>query len=169
MVEEYITMIRFDLNAVWTVINLLILYFLVKKFLFKPVKKIIAARETEIEKQYEDAKVVTNEANDIKLKYEASMVEIETEKASIIREAKSKAGLERDNILTNAKEEADKIITQANLVAKKEQEKRMMQVQTQIADLVVTATAELVASKTNADEDRALYNQFIAKLGEKSE
>ncbi len=162
-------MLRFDLNAVWTVINLLILYFLVKKFLFKPVKKIIEAREKEIEKQYEDAKAVTNEANEIKMEYEASMVEMEAEKVSIIKEARNKASLEHDNIVANAKEEAEKIIAQANVTAKKEQEKRMIQVQTEIADLVVTATAKMVASKTSADEDRALYNQFIAKMGEKSE
>lgn len=162
-------MLRFDLNAVWTVINLLILYFLVKKFLFKPVKKIIAARQVEIEKQYEDAKVVTTKANDMKLQYEASLVEMETEKVSIIKEARNKASLEHDHIVANAKEEAEKIIAQANITAQKDQEKRMVQVQSQIADLVVTATSKMVASKTNADEDRALYNQFIAKMGEKSE
>ena len=38
--------------------------------------------------------------------------------------------------------------------------------QEQIAGLVVEATAKLAAAKQNADSDRELYNQFIAKTGE---
>ena len=44
---------------------------------------------------------------------------------------------------------------------------RIEQAQEQIAGLVVEATAKLVAAKQNADSDRELYNQFIAKTGEK--
>ena len=48
-----------------------------------------------------------------------------------------------------------------------EEQKRIEQAQEQIAGLVVEATAKLVAAKQNADSDRELYNQFIAKTGEK--
>ena len=47
-----------------------------------------------------------------------------------------------------------------------EEQKRIQQAQEQIAGLVVEATAKLVAAKQNADSDRELYNQFIAKTGE---
>ena len=41
-------MLRLDINLVFTIINLLVLYFLMKKFLFKPVNNIIAQREEAI-------------------------------------------------------------------------------------------------------------------------
>lgn len=49
-------MLRLDINLLFTVINLIIIYVIIRKLLFKPVKKIIAQRETDINKQYEDAK-----------------------------------------------------------------------------------------------------------------
>ena len=48
-------MLRLDINLVFTIINLLVLYFLMKKILFKPVNNIIAQREEAIKKQFDDA------------------------------------------------------------------------------------------------------------------
>lgn len=43
-------------NILWTVVNLLVLYLVFKKFLFKPVMKVINAREDMIKQQFDDAK-----------------------------------------------------------------------------------------------------------------
>ena len=48
-------MLRLDINLVFTIINLLVLYFLLKKFLFKPVNTIIEQREEAIKKQFDEA------------------------------------------------------------------------------------------------------------------
>ena len=48
-------MLRLDWNLLFTVINLLLLFVLMKIFLFKPVQKIIAARQAEADKQFDEA------------------------------------------------------------------------------------------------------------------
>lgn len=53
----------------------------------------------------------------------------------------------------------------AHVQVKRDQDKQVQEAQEHIADLVVAATAKLVAAKSNADEDRELYNQFINKAG----
>lgn len=68
--------------------------------------------------------------------------------------------------LADAQTEAKKILDNADKNAALEEQKRIQQAQEQIAGLVVEATAKLVAAKQNADSDRELYNQFIAKTGE---
>ena len=72
-----------------------------------------------------------------------------------------------DRIVADAQTEAKKIMDNASKNATLEEQKRIEQAQEQIAGLVVEATAKLVAAKQNADSDRELYNQFIAKTGEK--
>lgn len=159
-------MLRFDLNLVYTIINILILYAIVRRFLFKPVHKILEARQAEIEKQYADARKTGEEAQELKAKYEAAMTGIEEEKAGVMSEARDKAGAEYERIVAEARNQADKIVKDAQTAADREQEKRVQQAQEQIADLVVAATAKIVASKSSAEEDRELYNQFLAKAGE---
>ena len=48
-------------NILWTVVNLLVLYLVFKKFLFKPVMKVINAREDMIKQQFDDAKNIATE------------------------------------------------------------------------------------------------------------
>jgi F-type H+-transporting ATPase subunit b len=159
-------MLRLDINLVFTIINLLIIYFIVAKFLFKPIKNILAKRQAEIDKQYADAKVAEDKANDLKAQYEDSMKGIEGEKAAVINEARKKAGAEYDRIVSGAQAEADKLVDNAKKLAKVEQEKSIKQAKEQIADLVIEATERVVASGQGSDADRELYNQFLAKTGE---
>ena len=120
--KEEKDMLRIDINLLWTVINMLLIFFVIKRFLFKPVHQILNARKAEVDKQFADAK----EAKD---------------------------------------SQADKIVADAHVQVKRDQDKQVQEAQEHIADLVVAATAKLVAAKSNADEDRELYNQFINKAG----
>ena len=159
-------MLRLDLNLLWTIVNLLIIYGLVRVFLFKPVKKILEARQAEIDSQYADAQAAQETAEKLKSQYEESLSDASKEKMQIISDAREKAGGEYDKIVSDAKAQAQRIVEDARKAAEKEQQQRMQQAQEQIADLVVVATAKLMASKGNAEADRELYNQFIAKTGE---
>ena len=148
-------MLRLDINIVWTILNLLIIFAIVKIFLIKPIHKILDARQAEIDKQYADAKAAQDSAEELKTKYEASLSGVQAEKEGILNEARGKAS-----------NEYDRIVADADKNAALEEQKRIQQAQEQIAGLVVEATAKLVAAKQNADSDRELYNQFIAKTGE---
>ena len=161
-------MLKLDINLLFTVINLLILYFIVRKFLFKPVQKILDARQAEIDGQYADAKEAQAAAQELKKQYETSRSNIVEEKETLLNEAREKAGQEYEKILDDARAKADKIVEDARKDADAEQLKRRQQAQEEIADLVMAATAKIVASKQNAEADRELYNQFIAKTGEKA-
>lgn len=158
-------MLRFDINLLFTIINVLILYVGIKRFLFKPVRKIMETRQAEIEKQYEEAQKTENQAKELKQKYEASISHLAEEQEQMLKETQSKASKEYERIIADASKQANEIVCKAKENAEKEQEKRMQQAQEQIADLVVAATAKIVASKANEQEDRELYNQFLAKAG----
>ena len=64
-------MLKLDINLVFTVINLLIIYFILSKFLFKPVKNILAKRQEEIDKQYAEAEEAKTQAGALRQQYEA--------------------------------------------------------------------------------------------------
>ena len=75
-------MLRLDINIVWTILNLLIIFAIVKIFLIKPIHKILDARQAEIDKQYADAKAAQDSANELKGQYEASLSGVQAEKES---------------------------------------------------------------------------------------
>lgn len=159
-------MLRLDINLVFTIINLLILYFIVAKFFFKPVKKILAKRQEEIDKQYADAKAAEDKALALKQQYEESVKNAEEEKETLVSEARAKADAEYDKIVSDAHAEADKLVDNAKKIAQQEQEKSVRQAREQIAEMVVEAASKVVASGQGSAADRELYNKFLAKTGE---
>ena len=163
--KEEKDMLRIDINLLWTVINMLLIFFVIKRFLFKPVHQILNARKAEVDKQFADAKEAKDSAELLKKQVQEQMNGIDEQKAELISEARGKATKEYERILADAKTQADKIVADAHVQVKRDRDKQVQEAQEHIADLVVAATAKLVADKSNADEDRELYNQFINKAG----
>lgn len=57
-------------DILWTIVNLLVLYAIFRKFLFQPVMNIIHEREDMINKQFEDAQKQQDDAAQMKSEYE---------------------------------------------------------------------------------------------------
>lgn len=64
-------MLRLDINLVFTIINLLIWYAIIRIFLFKPINKVIDKRNATIQEKYDEAKKMQEEAQAEKEKYAA--------------------------------------------------------------------------------------------------
>ena len=106
-------MLKLDINLVFTVINLLIIYFIVSKFLFQPVKNILAKRQEELDKQYADAAAAKSQAGELRQQYEERVKGIDEEKAAAVSKAREKADEEYGRIVAEAKAEAQKIMSDA--------------------------------------------------------
>ena len=66
-------MIQINLNLVFTIINLLILYVLMKKFLFGPIIRVMDQRQQMLDQQFEEAQKTENMANELQKKYEDAL------------------------------------------------------------------------------------------------
>ena len=73
-------MLRIDINMLFEIINLLILFIAFKFVLFKPVQKIIAQRQEEADKEYKEAEASKAEAEAKKTEYEESLRTIDDER-----------------------------------------------------------------------------------------
>ena len=66
-------MIKVDLSLLWTIINLVVFYLLLKKFLFKPVMGIMEKREQMIADGLKNASDRQEEAETLKKEYESAL------------------------------------------------------------------------------------------------
>ena len=112
-------------SLVWTIINLIVLYLLMKKFLIGPVLGIMEKRKACIAKEMEEARVSREKAEELKLQYEKSLAMAKEESSQILENAKTDARQVRESIVKNANNEAAKIIEAAQNTARQEQENAM--------------------------------------------
>lgn len=153
-------------NILWTVVNLLILFIAFRIFFFKPIAKVIAQRQAEANDIYDKASEKENEANELAKQYEQKLVSVEDEKKQIIADARKSADSQYNKIVEDAKQDAREIKDAAVAEANQEKNKIIASAKKEIADIVVDATTKVVGSKTGADVDSELFDEFLVKAGE---
>jgi F-type H+-transporting ATPase subunit b len=145
------------------VINLIILYLLVHRFLIKPIHKILDQRRQEVEEGYRLAAESQQKAEELKAQYEQAMEGVDEEKSAILKASHEQASRDYDKLITEAKEQAENILSNARINGEEEKQRRIKQAQEEITDIVARATTKLVVANDSAENDRALYQQFLQK------
>ena len=156
-------MLRIDINMLFEIINLLILFIAFKFVLFKPVQKIIAQRQEEADKEYKEAEASKAEAEAKKTEYEESLRTIDDERKQVLSEARKSANEEYVKIVEDANVKSRQINEEAKQNAQNQKEQILKSVEGEIADMVVDATSKIVAGKT---DNKALYDEFLNKAGD---
>lgn len=154
-------MLSLDLNLVWNIINLVVLYLLLRHFLFKPVMGIMDKRRQIIEDGLRNAQDAQNDAMKMKQEYEDALKGAKQESVQIVENARSAAKNEYDRIVAEAGEKAGSIIENAKETVRVERERTMRELQGEIAGLAVASAAKIVGK--TADQD--LYDQFLKEVG----
>ena len=134
-------------NILWTVINLLILYFLVKKFLFGRVDKILEQRQTEVEEASRAADEMIEEAKKAKAEYQQRIELADEEKEQILADIKKQGYDEYERIVGEARKKGEQIVTEARHNAEVENERAKEAYAAQLADMVVEAASKIAATK----------------------
>ncbi len=154
-------------SIVVTIVNLIILYFILRKFLFGPVHKILDAREEEVRELTEKAEAREREASDLKKTLDDEMAGLEERQKAAMADTNAKAAAEYDRIISEAKAQAEGIVEEATKRAAVEKEALRNAADQELADMVLTATAKMLADKSGKDADSKLYDEFLNKAGGK--
>ena len=156
-------MLRLDINLLFTVINLLVWYLLIRKFLFKPVNRVIEKREQAIASRYEEAKKAEDEAKAQKEKYEALEEGIRDEKAKVMQQAEEDARAAYRQIVAEANQKAEQILSDSRRSAEQEHAGMVRRAEREIRSMLSEAACESVRRET---DNSGIYDQFLKKAGE---
>ena len=159
-------MLKLGWDLVFTIINLIVLYLLLKKFLIGPVTGIMEKRKALIESSLEDAAAQKNQAQEMKQQYEQSLAASRLESDEIVARARIDARAEYEQILKDAGVQAGQIIENARKSVEAEREQALREMKAQIASLAMDAAEKVTAGKAGAELDQALFDQFITETGD---
>ena len=154
-------MIKVDLSLLWTIINLVVFYLLLKKFLFKPVMGIMEKREQMIADGLKNASDRQEEAEALKKEYESALSGAKEESVKIVENARVEAKRQSDEILADADRRAD-----ARKTIETERKQALDGVETQIAGLAMQAARKIVDEETRKQGNQAIYDQFLESVGD---
>jgi len=154
---------------IWAILaslaNLLILTWILKKFLFKPVKKIVDSRRAAIDEDYAQAKEAREKAEETRRTYDEAMAAAKITGDQIIADATRSAEFRSNEIVAQAREKASEIRRQAEADAVLERRKAEDEMKHEIANVSTQLTGKLLQREINEEDHRKLIDSFLQEIG----
>ncbi len=162
---EYLSFLSIDKwTIIFNLVNTFILYKIIKRFLFKPVNKMLESRKLEVEESYNNAQTALAEAEQFKNVYESKLKEVNKEAEKIIDVAKTRAYQQSNEIIKVAKATADDLIKKADQEIKLESKKAINNIKNQVVDVIVLATSKVIKKEIPTDKHKEIIDEFFNEV-----
>ena len=155
-------------TALFVLLNTLAIFFVAKKFLFKPVMKIIKDRQDEIDGMYQAAGDAKKQAEAMRGEYQQKLTAAQQTSERIVKEAVSRGQAREEEILRKANADAAAIMDKASADIALEKKKAINDAKDEISDLAMAIAGKVVERELTDDDQSALIDRFIQDLGDPS-
>ncbi len=146
------------------ILNTVILCLVLSWLLYTPALKFLNARKEKISSQIDSAEKKLADADKLKTEYEEKLKNIEAEKLSILDAARTAANKNSQQIIAEARTEAESIRNRAMLDIQREQEKAKDEMKNQIVEISSLISGKFIAANMSDEEKRSLIDNTISDL-----
>ena len=162
-------MLEFHLsNILFTILNLLVLYAFLRKFLFGRVNAVLEARADLIKEQLASAEEQSRQAEARKSAYEEKLTDARQEAAKIVADAQSRAQRAYESRLAQAEADAKQLRGQAEAQLTAEREAMLRGARDEVASLALLAAAKVAGRAIDSADDQAAVDAFLSEVGEQA-
>ena len=146
-----------------------VLFFVLAKFAFPPITKMLDERAAKIRESLEKAEDTRVEAERLLEEYKVQMAEARSEATQVIEQGRKVAESMKAEIIAKAKEEAEAEKVKAIEAIKAEKAAAMGELQAQVADLSVAVAGKIIGTSLSKKDHEALIDSFLAEVGSLNE
>jgi F-type H+-transporting ATPase subunit b len=158
-------MIDFSVTFFITIINIFILFFILRKILFKPVTKFMDARTNSVKSNIEQAEKDRTQAKLALEQYENRLKNAGAEGDALIKEALETGQREAERIIAEGKAEAETLVNNARKQIEAEQSAAMALFKAEAAALVISASGRLLRRELGGAEQLRYASEALEELG----
>jgi F-type H+-transporting ATPase subunit b len=152
-------------KVIYTIINFIILYFILKHFLFKPVNEVIASRKNEIETNVKKTEEDRKQAELLRIESENIIKETKKQGKNLVEDYKKKAEKASIDIIADARKESDQIMERTQKEIQRQKEKIEDEIRINTIDLAIQLSSKILEEAVDEKKHRELIEDFIAKVG----
>ena len=152
-------------DVIGTMVNFLILFLILRHFLFNKVNNMLTARSEDISKDINSARINNEKAEQLRLENEQKLKDASKEGKSIIESFKAKADKVSKQILDDANGEAQNTLEKGKKELQREVEKASSDIRSQVVDLAVMLSSKTLGQTIDEAQHRKLIAEFISKVG----
>lgn len=151
-------------QLLFQIVNFGILIFLLNRFLYRPILKIVEQRNKKIEDSLKAAEATLKEKEKINELKKLAVAEAEKEAVKIVEAAKHQADLSGKQILSEAQAEAEAAVTKKMELLADKLSQEEIRLQGRVADLVIKTTRQVLKSSLGKEEQKRIVDRQIKEL-----
>ena len=145
------------------IFNFLIIFIVLRAWVFKPIMGLLEKRRTAIAQGLEDARIAAEARANAEKEARDVIARAQVEASQRIREGTERAETAGHDVIAKAEQDASKIRSDAELEAEQERERLLTDVRGQVAALAISATQKLVGAElTDKERQHALIQEFFS-------
>ncbi len=148
----------------WTIVNFLVLIYLLGRYLYKPLLKIIDQRREKIETDLANAAEDKKKAQELADKYQARIEKARVEANGIIAQAEKRGNERREEIIADAHEEARKIKERAAEEIKQAKRQALSQLRDEVSNISLLIAQKFLQESVDKKRHQNLVEEFIDQL-----
>jgi len=149
----------------WMIVTFGIIFFILKKFAWKPILKMIKEREQGIEKALKSADEAFETMRELKASNEKILAEARNERDTLLKEARDTKEAIIGEAKTKAKQEADRIVSQARETINSEKLAAIAELKNQVATLSIDIAEKILKEHLSTDDkQKALVNNLVKEV-----
>jgi len=153
-------------NFTLQILATIVLFLVLKHYLFKPVSERLKARSEAIEREINEAKVKNEEAEALRKEYELKIDDAKSEARSIVESSKKRGEQLREEIISDAKKEAEEVLVKARKDIEREREKTMDGLKSEVVSIAMLAAAKVVEKNLDEEAHKEMIGKFIDEVGD---
>ena len=159
-------LVGFSWTIVFQIVNTLILFYFLRKYLFVPVTGIMESREKSIVDSLQDAERLSEEAENYKQQYYNMLQSAQDEGKELIEKARKNADEKSEKILKEAKEETLKLKQKAEEDIRRNRKKAVNEIKDEISTLAILAASKILENEVDEAKSKTLVSKFIEQVGD---
>lgn len=146
------------------IINIVVLFIIVKILVYKPVKKFLDDRREKIKQETEEAQKLTDAANETLAKKDSILEESRIKGEEIASELYNKAQKKADGIINKAKSDAALIKEKAHSDIAAQKEDMIKSSKDEIADLSISIAEKILKREVNKEDNKRIVEEFFDEV-----
>ncbi len=147
------------------ILNVVVLFLMLRVFLYKPVRKFMQDREAKFAQEREQIDASRTQADALKAQYELSMKNAKLEAEKLAEAKLRSAEHEADDVRKKAKQDAQVLLTDAMSQAVTERDGLLTELKSQTAELAVDIAEKILEREVKSEDHQRVIDSFFDKIG----
>lgn len=168
-INKHQDLLTINWNLVFSIITVLVLILILKRFFFEKVKRFMDERKAQVEEQFQKADEAENQARKKLDKYNEILAGAEKEKRTIIAGAMENAKIQADSVLDEARKEAADIREKSRIQIEREKAAARKEIHNEASELAVQVAEKILENKLDADAQASVIDEIISRSEANSE